>query len=660
MKKTFLVIASALVFLFFIQSAGSLVESIYILDLMNTNLDARVLGLLFFFTPLLLIPFLRKFQSALIWIIFTILFAARSLFPYLQTVDRMLVSGVATGASLCLFMLLIGVIPHGKDSHDNGWWLASGLALAVGLSVLLRTAYFGVDYSLTPAGGWTGILLGLALGWALTRLEIRFRHDKTGKRISVTASLLGMFLIITLMYFSFSAPAVIARWTEGNYTFIVLAVSLLACGWVLVSFWKPELFQRISKRTLLILNLAFTFCLTATILFHAVPFPPTPSSPAVTIGAPAWWQAVPLVLMLLLFPVLFIDMDRLASNVLAASASPEQLIPGFLLGSLTLVVLVFFNIFSNVWGYVEPVSGFFRGKFWLAFFLPAIGISLLAWGLRKKQISETSQRTPGFHWAWGLALALLFVGTLVRAVPGKKVQEQASGRTSIKVMTYNIQAGNDGDAQKSFERQLALIRQVSPDILSMQETDTARISLNNSDYVRFFAESLGYYSYYGPTTVTGTFGTAILSKFPLEDTSSVFTYSDTDEIGVAEAVVNVDGHAINIYDVHPDGSETAKMVFAQALLERMHGQVYAIALGDYNLRDYEAPYQLIDSVLTNAWTRVYPSKISPDGVDMSGKNRIDHIFFTPALSAENPVYLLPPASATDHPVHWAEISWGNP
>jgi endonuclease/exonuclease/phosphatase family metal-dependent hydrolase len=65
-------------------------------------------------------------------------------------------------------------------------------------------------------------------------------------------------------------------------------------------------------------------------------------------------------------------------------------------------------------------------------------------------------------------------------------------------------------------------------------------------------------------------------------------------------------------------------------------------------------------VYTNAWTSVYPSKISASGVDMSGDNRIDHIFVSKTLGVRNPVYVLPPASATDHPVHWAEIFWGNP
>ena len=93
-------------------------------------------------------------------------------------------------------------------------------------------------------------------------------------------------------------------------------------------------------------------------------------------------------------------------------------------------------------------------------------------------------------------------------------------------------------------------------------------------------------------------------------------------------------------------------------MKRSEDKPYVIALGDYNLRDHEQAYQLINSVFTNAWTSVYPSKISTDGVDMSGDNRIDHIFVSHSLGIRAPTYLLPPESATDHPAHWAEIFWG--
>ena len=404
-------------------------------------------------------------------------------------------------------------------------------------------------------------------------------------------------------------------------------------------------------------NVLFTLSLTGTILAHRVSFPATPESAAVVVGAPTVIQQIPLVLTLLLFPVIFLDIRVFFEQIQAADPTPRALAPGMLLGSLALILLVFMYIFTNVWGYVEPVSPWFRNKFWLPYFLMA-GIVTLLIGSRQPVRRDAGGSSGGVvHWGWFALLGALFLGTIVSAVLTTRVRTFETDKSSLLVMTYNIQQANDESGERSYERQLALIQKVSPDILALQESDSTRISLNNNDYVRYYAGKLGYYSYYGPKTVTGTYGTALLSKYPLQNTHTVFSYSDQDEIGTTAAKIEVDGRRFAIYDVHPDGSDTAKMVFAQTLLEQSKDQPYVIALGDYNLRDYEEAYKLIDSVYTNAWTSVYPSEISPDGVDMSGENRIDHIFFSPSLTARDPVYILPPESATDHPVHWAEIFW---
>ena len=654
MKKSFLLIVLfAVLFLFIIQSIGTLVESIYILDLMNSNLDEKALGVLFFFAPLLFIPFFKKDQRLLGWILFGLLFISRGLTPYLGTANRLTASGIATAASLSLLFLLI----TGQPSYRR--WPPAGLALAVGFSTLLRTLGHGIEYSLTPAGGWVGWLLGLLLGACM--LLSGLERDPSAQRMGGkrTISIVGIYFILTLVYFSFSAPAVIARWTEGNYTLIVSVVSLLSLGWVWLSISQPALLERISPRWVLIWNLLFTLCLTLTLLAHRVSFPPTLDSPAVEVGAPTFLQMVPLGLMLLLFPVLYLDLQVFLRKLQADQPS-GSLVPGILLGSFALIVLIFINIFTNVWAYIDPISPIFRNTYWLSYFILSGGTTLLVWlALKGKPTPEKGERVAR-PWVWAILLVVIFLVTLIFALPVSRSQADAAGKTSLRVMTFNTQQSNDKKAEKSFEAQLALMREVSPDIISMQETDSTRISLNNNDYVRFFADRLGYYSYYGPKTVTGTFGTAILSRFPLENTRTSFMYSDKDETGVAEAEVEVGGLRFTIYDVHPDSSDQTMLAFAQTLLERSKDKPYVIALGDYNLRDYEPPYQLIDSVYTNAWTSVYPSEISPDGVDMSGDNRIDHIFLSPNLTALNPTYILPPESATDHPVHWTDIVWVNP
>jgi len=658
MKKSYsFVLVFSLFFLFFIQMAGTLVESIYILDLMNSSLDEKALGVLFFFSPLLLLPLRVQKTDRWAWVAFGTLFLSRGLTPYLSTLGRMLASGIGTGAALILFALLMTARPKGENGVRGGLWMSAGLGLAIVLSVFLRTVNYSLDYSLTQSGGWVGWGLGLLMGYLLTHLEWNREPAQQKANGGLTSTVLGMFMVLVLVYFAFSAPAVIARWTEGDYVLIVAAVSLLAAGWAALVFSNTGFFERLSNRGLLVWNLLITLSLTATLLANRVSFPATPSSPEVVVSSSTLLQQIPLVLTLLLFPVIFFDAWYFFKQIRDANPSPRALAPGMLLGSLGLVLLVFMQIFTNVWGYVRPVSPWFRNKFWLPYLLMAGIITLLSW--RKGSLETETGRDPvgTFSWGWVGLLGLLFVGTLASAVRTTRVQTFPSDKPSLMVMTYNIQQANDVFGERSYVRQLAIIRQVSPDILSLQETDSTRISLNNNDYVCYYAGKLGYYTYYGPKTVTGTYGTALLSKFPLENPRTIFSYSDKDEIGTTAAEIEVDGRRFTIYDVHPDGSDASMLVFAQTLLERSKDKPYVIALGDYNLRDYEEAYQLIDSVYSNAWTSVYPSEISPDGVDMSGENRIDHIFFSPSLNVRNPVYVLPPESATDHPVHWAEIFW---
>jgi endonuclease/exonuclease/phosphatase family metal-dependent hydrolase len=661
MKKSYpLVLVFGILFLFIIQSAGTLVESIYILDLLNSNLDEKVLGVLFFFTPLLPLPFYKRNPRWLGWILFGILFLSRGLTPYLNTVGRVSASGIATGAAFSLLFLVLAARLKNGAGFSLGRWGSAGLALAVGLSVLLRTAGSGIEYSLTPAGGWVGWVLGLLLGGMLTQLDWERASATEQKAGKATTPLLGIYLIVTLVYFAFSAPAVIARWTQGNYTLIVTTISLFSVGWVWLSLNRPGWIERISPPILIAGNLLFTLSLTGTILAQRVSFPPTLESPAVVVGAPTFLQQVPLGLMLLLFPILFIDMQIFLKRIQKSAPAPRDMLPGILIGSLALILLIFAHIFTNVWGYVKPVSPLFRNMFWLPYFLLAGFISLLVWRSLKVKLPPEPGAPGASHWSWSVVLMVIFLVTGLYALPARLNPPSDVGKTSLVAMTFNTQGFNDKSGEKSFDRQLALIRRASPDLLAMQETDSARISLNNNDYVLYFAKKLGYYAYYGPTPVTGTFGTAILSRYPLENTRSVFIYSDKDETGVAEAEVEINGHRFTIYDVHPDSSDPAMLAFAQTILERSKDKPYVIALGDYNLRDYEEAYQLIDSVLVNAWVSVYPSKISKDGVDMSGENRIDHIFLSPNLKARNPIYILPPESATDHAVHWTEVYWENP
>lgn len=655
MRQLLTVSAYGILILFFLQSTTTLVESIYILELLNTSLDEKALGVLFFFSPLLLLLFKHRTPGWLVWVAFFALAIGRGMLPYLDTTGSMLTTGISTAASL---VLLPGVlVGTGHDSSHLRWLdLAKGLALAVLASIFLRTVNFTLDISLSPGFAWVAWLLAVVFGvWLWTTdSSTAIEHAKPGQGSASNARLtgagIGLMAVLVLVYFVFSSPGVMARWTEANYRGIVITTSFLTLGWLALTLLRPGLFEKLSGWLLLIWNLIFTAALAGTILAHRVSFPVAPESQAMVVHAPLWHQQIPLVVLLLTFPVIYVDFALFARVLAGGANSLRRIVPGIFLGALLLVTLVFMNIFSNVWGYVEPVSLYFRGQFWLSFTLAAgiVTLSVLWLGGKVQFSGLVEAEHSAIRGLLGVS-GILFTGTLIGALLTDRMPPISQPRTELVVMTYNIQQANDNSGQKAYERQLALIRQVNPDIIGLQESDSARISLGNNDYVRYYANKLGYYAYFGPTSVTGTYGTALLSKYPLENTRTIFTFSDKDEIGTATAEIVLGDRRFTTYNVHPDGSDTAMLVFAQDLAARVGGESSVIALGDFNLRMWEKPFQVILAKLKNAWLEANP------GQDQ--ERWIDHIFFSHDLDVDEVVYLLPPESATDHPAHWATITW---
>lgn len=636
----------ALLLLFLIQASGTLVESIYILDLMHTSLDVRALGVLFFFAPLGWL-FFRRWPGT--WSargLALVLALGRVLIPYLSTTGRLVSAGLAVACGWSLLAWWWGAVHLPEDAEATAVW---GVALGTGLSGLLRTVNAGVDASLMPYGGWLGGLLGLAflaLMWSPERHSPQVTLNSQG----VKSAAAGGVLVVAMLWFAFASPAVIARWLDLSYPAVVLVVGGWCALWPILA---SRLRFRLPRSWLVVWNVLFGLALTGGLWLARLPFPSRPTMPPLVVSQPDPVAQGLLWLALLLMPVLFEDFGRFSGHLSAGYRPPRTVAGGMLLALLLTVVLVFIHVFTNVWGYVEPVSRPFRNHFWLPFGLLSLALTLavLRAGTaptRDKKTSPAAGLSPVAGLLWiGLALGVVFTTPSPPPI-------QAGD--SLRVMTYNIQAGNNDAGERDFDAQVALIRRLNPDLIALQESDTPRLSLNNHDLVRYFAHRLGYYVVYGPPTVAGTFGTALLSRFPLQNPRVIYTFSDQDEIGTTVAEFDFGGQTVTVANVHPDGSKTAMLVFADTLVAQLGPRSPLIVLGDFNLREGDPAYETIAALWQNAWLARYPTGIRPDGLDMSGRQRIDHIFVDEAWKVLDADYILPPDSHTDHPVHWADLA----
>ena len=656
-------VASALLILFFIQLLTVWIESIYRLSLIKLGPGTELAGLLFMLLPLLLLFVGGGAQRYVCGVSVFVVLLARALCPFFGAPELIVVAGTGVGTFLIvLCFMLSGTyrFPMGK--------VGVGTGVAVLLSGALRAWGSSFDLSM----GWRGAVLAWGLV-ALAALLLRGdRAEPDDDESSLPAGFLPRLAALIVLFSSFaityvvlSSPAVVTAWSGSNYLVgTVLLVASFACvlGWYTAGMPGPI---ALSRAALVVWNLAFIACLLLGIKLHMTAFPAYPDSPAVFVTPTSWIYHVPFYAMFVLSPVVIVNI--LVAGTRPADGGPRAQVLPVLAGMLLLLVITLLLTFTNIWGYIGPISHPLRNKFYLPLLIAGIGLCvpllLPVWGgafpLRKCKRGSTAPVIGA------TIIAVLAIAGV--AVHSARTSEFSENIKTLTVLTYNMQQGSEKEGDRNLYDQLAFIRKVNPDLIGLQESDGTRTSGANIDAVRFFADALGFHVYYGPNTISGTFGTAILSRFPLENPRTFFTYSTIDEVGTAVAEIEVGGRRIAVFNSHPAGPPHVMLAHARALVEECAKYDHVIAVGDYNSRPSSDAYAVVAEVLSDSWAKLYPDGVGAahpewpgDGpeentLDMAG--RIDHIFVSDDFNVEETYNVPAPDSETDHPAHWSILSW---
>jgi endonuclease/exonuclease/phosphatase family metal-dependent hydrolase len=229
----------------------------------------------------------------------------------------------------------------------------------------------------------------------------------------------------------------------------------------------------------------------------------------------------------------------------------------------------------------------------------------------------------------------------------------ASQATSLRVFTYNIQQGYNKNGQQYLDgpqSQLGLLRKMKPDVIGLQETDTARISGGNIDFVRLFADKLGMYSYYGPSTVAGTFGIALLSRYPIQNPHTYFMYSAGEQTAVITAQITVGGKTYNVFVTHLGND--GPIIQLEQVLQLVEGKQDVLLMGDFNYKPDTDQYRLATSKLSDAWLLPVPQ--GNPSQDFDPTNRIDYLYVSPGMSVLESEYLT--GTQSDHPALMTDIA----
>ncbi len=331
----------SIMFLFFLQLCSDFLESIYALNLIEVELNENILALLFFLSPVVLFFFRKGFPDKLMVIIGEIMIVCRVVEVMLEVQFKMIISGLGVGCFLIFFPVFLQKKDLRNQEQDSKT-LGLGLGFAIVSSILFRTLGTGLDLSTYSWFQWIGWILALITAIMMVNLLYKGRdikieeiiiNEKPASIWKVLGLTFGLISIFVLIYFSFSSPTVISRWTEFDYVAILVILIIMIALFTLFTLFKPEIFAKIKLWIILLLNGLFALTLVLTVYGHQISFPPVEGAYPVVVPPTNMIQQIPLILMLILSPIILIDFTLLSRELIKSRPSTWKIGGSFIIAS---------------------------------------------------------------------------------------------------------------------------------------------------------------------------------------------------------------------------------------------------------------------------------------------------------------------------------------
>ncbi|PKS04956.1 hypothetical protein jhhlp_008322 [Lomentospora prolificans] len=161
-----------------------------------------------------------------------------------------------------------------------------------------------------------------------------------------------------------------------------------------------------------------------------------------------------------------------------------------------------------------------------------------------------------YHSAAAALINILFLCATVRRVPSNDYTPYHAEDRLITAGIWTIHFSLDNDMWSSEYRMRDLIKELEIDVVGLLESDLQRIIMGNRDTTQFLAEDLGMYVDYGPGPNKHTWGAALLSKFPILNSTHHLLPSPVGELAPAiHATLDVYGRLVDVFVFHSGQEE---------------------------------------------------------------------------------------------------------
>jgi endonuclease/exonuclease/phosphatase family metal-dependent hydrolase len=209
--------------------------------------------------------------------------------------------------------------------------------------------------------------------------------------------------------------------------------------------------------------------------------------------------------------------------------------------------------------------------------------------------------------------------------------EPAQQRTTLRVLAYNIKHGEGMDGVVDLERAARVIRDLDPDIVALQEIDSAVERTSRVDQTARLGELTGMHSVFGAffDYQGGRYGMALLSKFPIKSYANHWLPEGTEpRTGLAARIQFADsGQEIVVVGIHLYRTPEQRYAQASGLVDIYRDETAPVILaGDFN----SLPDSDVLALLEQHWhvpdkgadRLTYPSDVP--------EREIDYIMYRPA------------------------------
>jgi len=116
---------------------------------------------------------------------------------------------------------------------------------------------------------------------------------------------------------------------------------------------------------------------------------------------------------------------------------------------------------------------------------------------------------------------------------------------------WTVHFGIDNEGRESQRAILRVINDLNLDVVGLLETDLHRTSFGHRDLTRLAVEQAGYYVDLGPGPNLHTWGAALLSKFPIINSTHHLLPSPKGELAPAiEAILDIYGTEVTVVVSH--------------------------------------------------------------------------------------------------------------